>query len=73
MSSQKILSISTHRHALLLPSFIEKLQKLTIQEYEKLCPDVKRRSLQRDLKRMLDKELLTSEGATNQLNYILRA
>ena len=46
--------------------------KMTIQDYERLCPDVNRRSLQRDLKGMLDKELVISEGATNQLIYVLR-
>jgi len=46
--------------------------KLSIQDFEGLCPDVNRRSLQRDLKGMLDKELVTSEGATNQLIYMLR-
>jgi len=46
--------------------------KLTIQDFEDICPDVNRRSLQRDLKGMLDKELVTTEGATNQLVYTLR-
>ncbi len=46
--------------------------KLTIQDFEGICPDVNRRSLQRDLKGMLDKELVSTEGATNQLVYILR-
>lgn len=46
--------------------------KLTIQDFEDICPDVNRRSLQRDLKGMLDKELVSTEGATNQLVYILR-
>ncbi len=46
--------------------------KLTIQDFENICSDVNRRSLQRDLKGMLDKELVTTEGATNQLVYILR-
>lgn len=46
--------------------------KLTIQDFEGFCPDVNRRSLQRDLKGMLDKELVSTEGATNQLVYILR-
>ncbi len=45
--------------------------KLTIQDFEGICPDVNRRSLQRDLKGMLDKELVTTEGATNQLVYLL--
>lgn len=46
--------------------------KLTIQDFESLCPEVNRRSLQRDLKGMLEKELVLSEGATNQLTYMLR-
>jgi len=46
--------------------------KLSIQDLEALCPDVNRRSLQRDLKDMLEKELLATEGATNQLVYLLR-
>ncbi|MCK5913722.1 MAG: Fic family protein, partial [Desulfuromusa sp.] len=39
--------------------------KLTIQDFEKLCPNVNRRSLQRDIKGMLDKELISSGGATH--------
>jgi len=46
--------------------------RLTIQDYEVLCPDVNRRSLQRDLKLMIEKELIAAEGATNQLVYLLR-
>jgi Fic family protein len=45
--------------------------KLTIQDFEALCPTINRRSLQRDLKGMLDKNLITAEGATNQLVYRL--
>jgi len=37
-----------------------------------LCPEVNRRSLQRDLKIMIEKELITAEGATNQLVYLLK-
>ncbi len=37
--------------------------KLTIQNFEGLCPDVNRRSLQRDLKGILDKELIKEIGA----------
>ncbi len=40
---------------------------LTIQDFEGLCPDVNRRSLQRDLKAMVDMGLLVSEGSTNKL------
>jgi Fic family protein len=53
-------------------SFLLQNGKLTIQDFESICPDVNRRSLQRDLKGMLDKELVNTEGATNQLVYILR-
>lgn len=52
--------------------FLLEHKKLTIQDFEGLCPDVNRRSLQRDLKGMLDMELVTSEGVTNQLVYVLR-
>jgi len=46
--------------------------RLNIQDYERLCPKVNRRSLQRDLKVMLEKGLVVSEGATNRLVYRLR-
>lgn len=45
---------------------------LTIQDFEHIFPDINRRSLQRDLKAMIDKGLLLSEGATNQLVYRLK-
>lgn len=46
-------------------------EKLTIQDFENICPDVNRRSLQRDLKGMLDKQLISSEGATHRQEYKL--
>ena len=52
--------------------YILQHDRLTIQNYEGLCPEVNRRSLQRDLKIMIEKELIGSEGATNQLVYFLR-
>jgi hypothetical protein len=33
------------------------------------CPNVNRRTLQRDLKMLIDKGLLSSDGATNHLSY----
>ena len=45
---------------------------LTIQDFERLCPEVNRRSLQRHLKAMLDMGLLVSEGATNKLVYRMK-
>jgi len=44
---------------------------LTIQDFEALCPDVNRRSLQRDLKDMVEQELIVTEGETHQLLYRL--
>ena len=52
-------------------AFLLEHKQLTIQDYESLCPYVNRRSLQRDLKGMQYKELVISEGATNQLVYVL--
>ena len=45
---------------------------LTIQGFERLYPEVNRRSLQRDLKAMLDMELLVWEGSTNRLVYRMK-
>ncbi len=45
--------------------------ELTIKEYAKICADTPRRSLQRDLKNLVDKGLVRTEGATNQLIYKL--
>lgn len=52
--------------------FLLEFKKLTIQDFEALCPDVNRRSLQRDLKGMQDKGLVKSIGATNQLVHVTR-
>jgi len=45
--------------------------KMTIQDYEALCPESHRRSLQRDLKGLLDACLVVATGATNLLEYRL--
>jgi len=42
--------------------FILEHKKLTIQDFEELCPDVNRRSLQRDLKGMVAKEIIAEVG-----------
>jgi hypothetical protein len=46
--------------------------RLTIQDYEALCPEVNRLTLQRGLKAMIDMELLVSEGSINQLTYLMK-
>jgi Fic family protein len=52
-------------------AFLIQYGQLTIQDFEVLCPEVNRRSLQRDLKGIMDKRLIRAEGATNQLVYHL--
>jgi Fic family protein len=44
---------------------------LTIQDFLGLCPEVNRRSLQRDLKAMVDRGLIITEGETHHLLYRL--
>lgn len=44
---------------------------LSIQTFADLFPNLSRRSLQRDLKALVEKELLVSDGETNQLIYRL--
>jgi AcrR family transcriptional regulator len=44
---------------------------LTIQVFESLFPKRSRRTLQRDLKRLINQGILRSEGDTNQLTYRL--
>jgi hypothetical protein len=45
---------------------------LAIQDFERLCPEVNRRTLQRDLKKMVEGGLLLTEGETHNLLYRLR-
>ena len=52
--------------------YIQEHGSLAIQDFERLSPEVNRRSLQRDLKAMVDVGLLVSEGATNQLVYRMK-
>jgi hypothetical protein len=42
---------------------------VTIQDLEKLYPNVNRRTLQRDLKALIEEGLIKSEGATHRLIY----
>jgi Fic family protein len=44
---------------------------LTIQDFERLCPNVNQRSLQRDLKAMVDRGLVVTEGENHHLLYRL--
>ncbi|KAF1082870.1 MAG: hypothetical protein GQF41_0637 [Candidatus Rifleibacterium amylolyticum] len=44
---------------------------MTIQDFEKLSPETSRRSLQRDLKLLIDQKLISGEGSTHHLEYRL--
>ena len=46
--------------------------EFTIQDFVLLCPEANRRTLQRDLKWLLDAGILTTKGATHQLVYSLK-
>lgn len=46
---------------------------LSMQSIEKLYPEISRRTLQRDLKSMLECGLLKTEGATNKLTYFFNS
>lgn len=52
-------------------NYIMQHGNLTIQNFEKICSNVNRRTLQRDLKGMLDKKLISSEGSTHHQEYRL--
>jgi len=45
---------------------------ITIQAYENLCQEVSRRTLQRDLKQMVECGLMVSEGETHRIVYRLK-
>jgi DNA-binding HxlR family transcriptional regulator len=40
-----------------------------MEDFEASCPGVHRRSLQRDLRALIEKQLIVAEGATNRLIY----
>jgi Fic family protein len=52
--------------------FVLENGSLAIRDYEKLYPGVNRRTLQRDLKHMVQASVLYIEGSTHQLVYRLR-
>jgi Fic family protein len=52
--------------------FMLEHEAMGIQEYEKMCRGVTRKTLQRDLKGMIEKEIVETEGATSSLVYRVR-
>lgn len=49
--------------------YISRHGGISIQQFEDICPDVTRRTLQRELKELLDKDILCTTGATSNLLY----
>ena len=45
------------------------MPELRMEDFEARCPGVHRRSLQRDLRALIEKHLIVAEGATNRLIY----
>ncbi len=68
-----IQSVREHRlsvrQALALGQVLD-VGRLTIQELEALCPGVNRRTLQRDLRDLVERGLLVAQGQTNRLEYV---
>ena len=60
----------SERQSLALGYVIEQ-GKITIADFNELCPDTHRRTLQRDLKILVDEGLLLRRGSTNQVEYVL--
>jgi DNA-binding HxlR family transcriptional regulator len=46
---------------------------LSIQEFEKIYPSVTRRTLQRELRELVDKDIVETSGATSKLTYKLKS
>ncbi len=49
--------------------YITKHGGITIQQFEAICPEVTRRTLQRELKELINKNILSTTGATSNLTY----
>ena len=60
----------TDRQALALRHVLE-YGRVTISEFEHLCPGIQRRTLQRDLRGLMEKGLFLRRGSTNRLEYVL--
>jgi len=49
--------------------FISKNGSISIKQFENICPNVTRRTLQRELKELVSKSILMTSGATSNLVY----
>ena len=60
----------TNRQGLALEHALEH-GSLTIAGFQELCPEISRRTLQRDIRVLVEKGLLLSQGSTSRLEYVL--
>ncbi|MFK8185089.1 MAG: TetR family transcriptional regulator [Phormidesmis sp.] len=63
------LSVNSRQQIAL--AYLRQHGTLTIQTFEQLCPERSRRTLQRDLKQLIQKGIVRTEGDTTQLTYRL--
>ncbi len=61
----------SERQKQVLERLLEKEEDFTIQEYERLCPGIHRRSLQRDLSTLIERGLITQIGIKKAARYRL--
>ncbi len=59
----------SNRQKKALENLLEIEADFTIQEYEALCPEVNRRTLQRDLSDLIEKGLITQKGIKKAASY----
>ena len=59
-----------HRQSLIL-EYVSNYSEITIKNCEAMFPDISRRTLQRDLKLLSDRQLLLFRGNTDQRYYYL--
>ena len=52
--------------------YITKHGSITIQEFEKISPKVTRRTLQRELRELVEQNIIETSGATSKLIYKLK-
>jgi DNA-binding HxlR family transcriptional regulator len=60
-----------NRRQALAVGYLLENPELRIEDFERLCPEVNRRTLQRDLRGMLEKAILKAKGAARAVVYAL--
>jgi Fic family protein len=53
-------------------NYLLKNKSMSIKEYAIVCPKINRRTLQRELKELIEKGIIRTKGATNKLRYFLK-